>query len=212
MQGFKNVDAELLQLCTAHNWQDGAAAVAVWVVAETVLVANVGDAKCVLARRSDKGDSKGQLRAVTLTKDHLAIYPAERARIEKSGGHVSKDGRLNGRIQISRSFGDAQFKRSGASVVPDIQAFTITDRDSFMLVACDGFWGVFDAQGAVDFVAEQLQQQKEDKATTNRILHEAIRERRCKDNCTIMLIRVRHMPTACQSQGMKKGNSSVAYT
>lgn len=54
MQGFKNVDAELLQLCTAHNWQDGAAAVAVWVVAETVLVANVGDAKCVLARRSDK--------------------------------------------------------------------------------------------------------------------------------------------------------------
>lgn len=45
-------------------------------------------------------------------------------------------------VQISRSFGDAQFKRSGASVVPDIQAFTITDRDSFMLVACDGFWGV----------------------------------------------------------------------
>lgn len=76
----------------------------------------------------------------------------------------------------------------------------------------DSVLQVFDAQGAVDFVAEQLQQQKEDKATTNRILHEAIRERRCKDNCTIMLIRVRHMPTACQSQGMKKGNSSVAYT
>lgn len=34
--------------------QDGACAVGVWIVNDTVLVANVGDAKCVLARVSDK--------------------------------------------------------------------------------------------------------------------------------------------------------------
>ena len=54
---------------------------------------------------------EAQLKAVTLTKDHLAIYPAERARIEKCGGFVSREGRLNGRIQVSRAFGDAQFKK-----------------------------------------------------------------------------------------------------
>lgn len=32
--------------------QDGAAAVAVWIVGQSVLVGNVGDAKCVLARAS----------------------------------------------------------------------------------------------------------------------------------------------------------------
>lgn len=34
----------------------------------------------------------------------------ERARIEKAGGYVS-DGRLNGRMQVSRSFGDAALKK-----------------------------------------------------------------------------------------------------
>jgi hypothetical protein len=33
---------------------------------------------------------KGQLRAITLSRDHLSIYPQERQRIEKSGGFVSK--------------------------------------------------------------------------------------------------------------------------
>jgi serine/threonine protein phosphatase PrpC len=52
-----------------------------------------------------------QLKAVTLTKDHLAIHPAERARIVKGGGYVSREGRLSGRIQVSRAFGDAPFKK-----------------------------------------------------------------------------------------------------
>lgn len=92
--------------------QDGACAAAVWVLHQTVLVANVGDTKCVLARVSDKeGGDKGQLKALTLTKDHLAAYPGERARIAKAGGAVSGDGRLNGRLQVSRSFGDAGFKQ-----------------------------------------------------------------------------------------------------
>jgi len=44
--------------------------------------------------------------------------------------------------KVSRSFGDAQFKGSGATAAPDVQVFTLTRRDRFMLLACDGFWGV----------------------------------------------------------------------
>ena len=33
-----------------------------------------------------------------------------------------------------------------------------------------------------------LAEGREPKAVTNRLLHEAIRERKCKDNCTVMLI------------------------
>lgn len=43
----------------------------------------------------------GGLKALVLTKDHLAMHAAERARIEKAGGHVTADGRLNGRIQVN---------------------------------------------------------------------------------------------------------------
>lgn len=54
LQGFKATDATVLEQCAANNWQDGATCVAVWVVGDMALVANIGDAKCVLARISDK--------------------------------------------------------------------------------------------------------------------------------------------------------------
>ena len=53
------------------------------------------------------------LKAVTLTRDHLALHAVERSRIERSGGFVSADGRLNGKMQVSRSFGDAALKKVG---------------------------------------------------------------------------------------------------
>ncbi len=62
----------------------------------------------------DVGSVKaGQPRALTLSKEHLAVFPQERARIEKAGGYVSADGRLNGRMQVARSFGDVQLKQVG---------------------------------------------------------------------------------------------------
>jgi serine/threonine protein phosphatase PrpC len=55
LQGFTAVDEQLLKECEQQLWQDGATAVAAWVVGgETALVANIGDAKCVLARAADK--------------------------------------------------------------------------------------------------------------------------------------------------------------
>lgn len=69
---------------------------------------------------------------------------------------------------MSRSFGDAQFKGSGCSAVPAVTAFSVGQREVFLLCGCDGFWSVMDPQGAVDFVAQQLQQGKDPKAATNR--------------------------------------------
>ncbi len=43
-----------------------------------------------------------------LTKEHTALV--ERQRIEKAGGTVV-DGRLAGRMQVSRSFGDPALKK-----------------------------------------------------------------------------------------------------
>ena len=51
-----------------------------------------GDSRCVLARF----DTQGQLKAHMLTREHKALFPSERQRIEKAGGFVSKDGRLQG--------------------------------------------------------------------------------------------------------------------
>lgn len=72
--------------------------------------------------------------------------------------------------------------------MPDVTAFTILPgRDRFLLLACDGFFTVFSPQEAVHTAVQLLEEHKDAKTVCVRLLHEAIRQRRCKDNCTIVL-------------------------
>lgn len=56
-----------------------------------VFVCNIGDAKAVVARSittdgsENHSDGISQLKAIVLTREHKAIYPQERARIQKVG-------------------------------------------------------------------------------------------------------------------------------
>jgi serine/threonine protein phosphatase PrpC len=67
-----------------------------------VIVANVGDSRAVLVRQSS---SSGGYEAVRLSYDHRATDKKEQERIYSEGATV-KDGRVEGRLQPSRCFGD----------------------------------------------------------------------------------------------------------
>ncbi|KAK6127670.1 hypothetical protein DH2020_038586 [Rehmannia glutinosa] len=233
------------------GWQDGATAVCMWVLGQTVFVANIGDAKAVVARSaaadgSQSGlDSSKPLKAIVLTREHKAIYPQERARIQKAGGSISSNGRLQGRLEVSRAFGDRQFKKMwegapfvgqdtlfllivmlwstylmsnvihekclyeklmhegfellielkvrnefqvGVVAIPDVHSFDLTERDHFIILGCDGLWGVFGPSDAVDFVHKLLKEGLPVTAVCRRLVREAVRERLCKDNCTAVVI------------------------
>ncbi|XP_058087110.1 probable protein phosphatase 2C 8 isoform X2 [Magnolia sinica] len=212
---FRKTDELLLQESTAGGWQDGATAVCVWILGQTVyamgcfvrcgtvqsskwtyfspllvLVANVGDAKAVLARSSTvNGDGTNcQLKSIVITREHKAIYPQERARIQKAGGSVGSNGRLQGRLEVSRAFGDRQFKKVGVIATPDIHSFDLTEREQFIILGCDGLWGVFGPSDAIEFVDKQLKDGSSATAVSRRLVREAVRERRCKDNCTAIVI------------------------
>ncbi|KAK9209057.1 hypothetical protein WN944_001420 [Citrus x changshan-huyou] len=171
------------------GWQDGATA---------VFVANIGDAKAVVARSSivdgsnNHLDELSSLKAIVVTREHKAIYPQERARIQKSGGTVSSNGRLQGRLEVSRAFGDRQFKKFGVVATPDIHSFEVTERDHFIILGCDGLWGVFGPSDAVEFVQKLLKEGLSVTAVSRRLVREAVLERRCKDNCTAIVIIFRH--------------------
>ncbi|MED6134275.1 hypothetical protein PIB30_035545 [Stylosanthes scabra] len=89
LDGFRKTDESLLQESAEGGWQDGATAVSVWVLGQKVFVANIGDAKAVLARSTindgSQGNSNGAhaLKAIVLTREHKPIFPQERARIQK---------------------------------------------------------------------------------------------------------------------------------
>lgn len=55
--GFQQVDNHILAKCKQSSWTDGCTCVAVWVVHETVLVANIGKASCL-------SDATGQVHLV----------------------------------------------------------------------------------------------------------------------------------------------------
>ncbi|KAL6655778.1 hypothetical protein ACP70R_006604 [Stipagrostis hirtigluma subsp. patula] len=198
IEGFRRTDESLLQESTKGNWQDGATAVCVWVLGQMVVVANAGDAKAVLARStSTDGDgvvdeTKSQLKAIVLTREHKAIFPQERSRIQKAGGSVGPNGRLQGRIEVSRAFGDRQFKKVGLIATPDVHSFELTYKDHFIILGCDGLWGVFGPSDAVEFVQKQLKETASASLAVRRLVKEAVRERRCKDNCTAVLIVFKH--------------------
>ncbi|XP_021736413.1 probable protein phosphatase 2C 8 [Chenopodium quinoa] len=192
LDGFRTTDEALLLDSAAGGWQDGATAVCVWVLGQTVFVANIGDAKAVVARShsGDQNNSNGSspLRAIVLTREHKAIYPQERARIQKAGGSVSTTGRLQGRLEVSRAFGDRQFKKVGVIATPHIQSFDLTEKDHFIILGCDGLWGVLGPSDAVDFVHKLLKENVPVAAVCRRLVREAVLERGCKDNCTAVVI------------------------
>ncbi|XP_052179841.1 probable protein phosphatase 2C 8 isoform X2 [Diospyros lotus] len=197
LDGFRRTDESLLQESAAGGWQDGATAVCVWVLGQKVFVANIGDAKAVVARSStadcsqNNSDAASSLKAIVLTREHKAIYPQERARIQKAGGSVNH-GRLQGRLEVSRAFGDRQFKKVGVVAIPDIHSFDLTERDHFIILGCDGLWGVFGPSDAVEFVHKLLKEGLPVPAVSRRLVREAVRERRCTDNCTAIVIAFKH--------------------
>lgn len=121
-----------------------------------LFVANAGDSRCVLSRGGT---------AIEMSMDHKPEDAAELERIEKAGGRVIADGRVNGGLNLSRAIGDHAYKSNSdlkpeeqmISPVPDIKRLTITSDDEFMIIACDGIWNSFSSEEVVQFIRSRLQ-------------------------------------------------------
>lgn len=101
-----------------------------------------------------------------MSEDHTPSVLREKARIEANGGTVKiySEGpaRINGRLAVSRGFGDlaykdaVNFKGKISTAEPDIAKVPITTKTQFLILACDGFWDTVTNQEAVDFVLHRL--------------------------------------------------------
>jgi len=138
------VDAKMKDAVPSHH---GCTAVTCLVTGKgdtrQLFTANAGDARAVLCRDGT---------AIRLTEEHKASEPVEAKRITDSGGLIIH-GRVNGQIIITRSLGDHLMKEFIIGS-PYLNYQKLTDKDTWLIVACDGLWDVVEDQQAVDFVLE----------------------------------------------------------
>ncbi|KAJ6192791.1 phosphatase 2C-domain-containing protein [Bipolaris maydis] len=104
-------------------------------------ISNVGDAQALLIR--SEGGHK------ILTRKHDPAEPGERARIREAGGFVSRQGKLNDVLEVSRAFGYVQMSPS-VIASPHILNMTLGDTDEMVLVASRELWEYLTPDFAVD--------------------------------------------------------------
>lgn len=129
-------------------------------------MAHVGDSRSILGTADGK-------QAVGLTEDHKPNLPAEKARIEKSGGRVIFDGYFNHRVfakdgmypglNMSRAMGDIiGHKEAGLSAVPELLMLDFSspegcqgiqaNADKVLVLCTDGVWEFIENDAAVKLV------------------------------------------------------------
>jgi len=192
--GFLETDRQFLSMAQTQegfNGGSGCAAVVACIIGGWIWCANCGDSRALLCR-----DGK----AVQLSLDHKPDRDDEAARIESAGGFVSFR-RVLGRLAVSRAFGDEEYKytsperSNGKPLViadPEIRVEQLTPQDEFLFMACDGLFDVFSSQEAVEFMHSRLASMPSNEQDPQRavqdIVHEAIHERRSRDNVTALLV------------------------
>jgi len=136
-------------------------------IGNTLKIANIGDSRCVLGRKSPKKPEGYE--AIPLSFDHKPENPGEYQRIINAGGRVQT---LPGPpdvdcgpmrvwlaevdvpgLAMSRSIGDQVSQSVGVVSIPEIITHELDeDADVFCIWASDGVWEFMDDQSAVDLV------------------------------------------------------------
>ncbi|CAM9402078.1 unnamed protein product [Ectocarpus fasciculatus] len=161
----------------------------------SILVANVGDSRCVA--------SCGGGVAARLSSDHRLSRPDERARVVASGGFVTND-RINGVLAVSRSFGDVQHKEGkspGLTATPELRSERVISSTlpsgggvggggsmEFVILATDGLWDVIEDQEAVNFIRVYLSEKNGDLSGAARELTKLALDQGSVDNVSAVLV------------------------
>jgi len=160
LRAFSNLDLNLMEESESMMWTSGTTVICAAYHKEerSLLVANLGDSRCVMCRYVN-----GQVVAEALSSDHKPNNPAEQERINKAGYKVS-NGRINATHAVSRALGDFELKNNinidmreqAVSNEPELQRVDVTSEDLFLVLACDGLFDVMKNQEVVEWVYERL--------------------------------------------------------
>ncbi|KAI0136736.1 protein phosphatase 2C [Xylariales sp. AK1849] len=114
-----------------EDLNSGGVATVAYLQSQELYIANVGDVQAMLIQ-SD-GSHK------ILTRKHDPAEPSERQRIRDAGGWVSRQGKLNDLLDVSRAFGYVDLMPS-VQAAPHVTHVSITPQDEIVLIATKELW------------------------------------------------------------------------
>jgi len=179
---FVNIDQKWLETHAKKDlFEDGSTALCLFIQNDELFVANTGDCRAIMC-------VGGQ--TVVLSRDHKAEDKEEEERIVRLGGSVV-GGRVQGTLDVSRSFGDYKFKENDQKYLtaePEIRKYVFTPDVDFIVLGCDGLYEEWQNEDIVNFVKKGLDQKEGIQDITEGLVHEAI-DRGCLDNVTAIIVK-----------------------
>ncbi|KAM0514663.1 hypothetical protein ACHAPE_006659 [Trichoderma viride] len=118
-------------ILSREDLNSGGVATVLYLQGTELYVANVGDVQAMVI----KTDSKHHI----LTRKHDPAEPSERSRIREAGGWVSRNGRLNDVLQVSRAFGYVDLMPA-VQAAPHVTNMTIRENDDIIVMATSELW------------------------------------------------------------------------
>lgn len=192
---FEKSEGELSDYLVGNKHYCGSTGVTCTLVADRagahhLFCANVGDSRAVMSRGGV---------AVPLSNDHKIEYGNEKQRIIDAGGWI-RSGRVNGVINLARTFGDVEykalkeeswgkkFKADLISAEPEIQHELLTTDDEFIVLASDGIFDVMSDQAVVNSVRQNLADDCDLVTAAERLIATAINDLGSVDNCSVVVV------------------------
>jgi len=179
------------------GYGSGATAVCALITNTEIIVANVGDSRCVLSQSKN---------AIDLSRDHKPELTSERTRIHSAGGFII-NGRVGGDLNLCRAIGDLTYKQNHLippeqqmiTADPELQYHIRSPSDEFLIIACDGVWDVKKSQEAVDYVHKKLSDGLELSKICENLLDDCLAPSSISglgtDNMTVVIVQLNQVTT-----------------
>lgn len=180
------------QQLTSDDLNSGGVATVAFLDNMELYLANVGDAQAYLFQ------SDGMSRS--LTRKHNP--ERERARIREAGGYVSRHGKLNDVLEVSRAFGYIQMMPA-VMAAPDISQITLRENDEMILIASRELWEYL----TVEFVVDVARSERGDLMRAAQKLRDLAMAFGATGKIMVMMIGVSDLKK--RERGVRRGTISI---
>ncbi|KAL2207233.1 PP2C-domain-containing protein [Sarocladium strictum] len=181
-----------------EDLNSGGVATVVYLQGTELYVANVGDVQAMVIQND--GEHK------ILTRKHDPAEPMERSRIREAGGWVSRNGKLNDLLDVSRAFGYVDLMPV-VQAAPHISNMTIREQDDIILLATKELWEYL----SPGLVADIAKAERQDLMMAAQKLRDYAMAYGATNKIMVMMISVADLKRRVERSRMHRGASMSLY-